>query len=167
MAATVFGASVDVLVGGADLAFPHHAYQSAMVEAVTGLAPFARREMHVGTVLYAGEKMAKSTKNLVLVRDLLERVPGEVVRLMLLNRPWRSPWEYDDTALADAGSALERLYSAAGRSVTGSAGVAAVTAALLDDLDVPAALAIAESEGGAAARSVVDVLKLSGSPADR
>ena len=33
MASTVLGHTVDVLAGGADLAFPHHAYQAAMVEA--------------------------------------------------------------------------------------------------------------------------------------
>ncbi|MGH4023909.1 MAG: cysteine--tRNA ligase, partial [Pseudonocardiaceae bacterium] len=42
MALGVFGAAVDILAGGADLTFPHHAYQSAMVEALTGAAPFAR-----------------------------------------------------------------------------------------------------------------------------
>ena len=32
-------AGVDLLAGGADLTFPHHAYQAAMAEAVTGCAP--------------------------------------------------------------------------------------------------------------------------------
>ena len=64
-------------LGGADLAFPHHAYQSAMVEAATGAPPFARARLPVGTVRHAGRKMAKSTGNLVLVSDLLEQVsPG-------------------------------------------------------------------------------------------
>jgi hypothetical protein len=35
-----------------------------------------------------------------------------------------------------------------------------VLAALAADLDVPAAVVIAESEGGAAARTLLDVLKL-------
>jgi cysteinyl-tRNA synthetase len=167
MAVTAFGPCVDVLVGGADLAFPHHACQSAMVETVTDAAPFARRQMHVGTVLHAGAKMAKSTKNLVLVRDLLKRVPGPVVRLMLLNRGWKDPWEYDDRADVEAGQALERLYSAAGRPAESESARARVTAALIDDLDVPTAVAIAESEGGATARFLIDVLKLSAARTDR
>ena len=43
MAMAAFGASVDLLIGGQDLTFPHHAYQSAMVQAATSVAPFARR----------------------------------------------------------------------------------------------------------------------------
>ena len=42
MAMGTLGSSVDLLVGGADLAFPHHAYQSAMVQASMSVAPFAR-----------------------------------------------------------------------------------------------------------------------------
>ncbi len=158
MASTVFGANVDLLVGGADLAFPHHAYQAAISEAASGVAPFARRQLHVGTVRYQGSKMAKSTGNLVLVRDLLGQVPGAVIRLLLLNRRWSESWEYDEAALAAAAQSLEDLHAAAGR--TASSGRDAVLAALLDDLDVPAAMAIALAEGGDAARLLADVLKV-------
>ena len=37
MAAATLGSSVDVLVGGEDLTFPHHAYQAAMVEAAVAV----------------------------------------------------------------------------------------------------------------------------------
>ena len=40
-------------------------------------------------------------------------------------------------------------------------GVAAVPAALLDDLDVPRALDIALEDGGQAARTLIEVLALS------
>lgn len=160
MAATVFGASVDVLIGGSDLAFPHHAYQAAITEAATGIAPFARAQMHVGTVEYAGAKMAKSTGNLVHVRELLTQAPGPVIRLMLLNRPWAQPWEYAPGLLGDAAAVLDRLHVAAGRP--GDGGRDGVLAALLDDLDVPAAVAVAEESGGSAARLLLDVLRLNG-----
>ena len=75
MALACLGSSVDVLLGGSDLTFPHHAYQAAMVEAATGVAPFARAVVHVGEVRLAGEKMAKSSGNLVLVDDLLRELP--------------------------------------------------------------------------------------------
>ncbi|MGZ5399402.1 MAG: cysteine--tRNA ligase [Nocardioides sp.] len=159
MAMTVFGANVDVLVGGADLAFPHHAYQAAMVEAASGARPFARRTMHVGTVHAGGAKMAKSTGNLVLVRDLLTDHEGAAVRLLLLDRPWSEPWEYDAGALVDATDRLARLRAAAGRTGV-AAGRGLVLAALLDDLDVPTAAAAAEEHGGEAARTLLSVLRL-------
>lgn len=159
MAGTVFGASLDVLVGGADLAFPHHAYQAAISEAATGIAPFARRQLHVGTVLHGGAKMAKSTGNLVLVRDLLEQVPGPVVRLLLLGRPWASSWEYTPVLLEEAAATLDGLRRAARRPGDEDAG-GRVLAALLDDLDVPSAVEVAEEAGGPAARLLLDVLRL-------
>lgn len=158
MAVGAFGASLDVVVGGADLAFPHHAYQAAMVEAATGAAPFARRMLHVGTVGFEGAKMAKSTGNLVLVRDLLAQHPGAVVRMLLLHRDWRAPWEYDAAQVAEAAERVEALHAAAARR--SDEGREAVLAALVDDLDVPTAYARAVEDGGVAARLLIDLLKV-------
>ncbi|SHK79632.1 cysteinyl-tRNA synthetase [Pseudonocardia thermophila] len=160
MALATLGGVVDVLAGGADLTFPHHAYVTAMAEAATGAAPFARAAFRVGTVGLGGAKMAKSTGNLVLVSDLLREVPGPVVRLMLLLRHWSDDWDYRPELLTEAANALERLYSAAGAPRGSAAAEAAVQAALLDDLDVATALAIADSDGGAAARQVLRTLAL-------
>lgn len=159
MAWSTFGSTVDVLVGGEDLTYPHHRYQSAMVERATGVGPFARRQLHVGSVLHDGVKMAKSTGNLVLVSDLLAQAPGAAVRLMLLNRPWAQPWEYVPADLASATETLERLYGAAGRPGSG-AGRDEVLRVLASELDVPAAVRLAEEAGGAAARTLLRVLKL-------
>lgn len=160
MALGVLGAAVDVLAGGDDLAFPHHAYQAAMVEAATGVRPFARAQLPVGTVRAAGAKMAKSTGNLVLVSDLLRDHQPAAVRLQLLDRSWREPWEHHDADVGTAASRLERLYGAAGTAAMSPAAVAAVTAALVDDLDVPRALDLAEEAGGDAARLLLRTLAL-------
>ena len=108
------GPRVDVLVGGEDLTFPHHAYQAAMVEAAVSVTPFARRMLHVGAVSKDGAKMAKSTGNLMLVADLLETAPAAAVRLMLLDRRWSEGWEFRPELLAAATDALHELYAAAG-----------------------------------------------------
>ena len=161
MAMAAFGASVDLLIGGRDLTFPHHAYQSAMVQAATSVTPFARRAMHVGAVHYRGRKMAKSTGNLVLISDLLRSYPPAAIRLLLLNRSWHTDWEYHDGDLDAATADLETLFAAAGRPNRSAHAVGAVTAALLDDLDIPAALAIARDDGGEAARGLLNLLALS------
>ena len=161
MALSVFGASVDVLAGGEDLAFPHHAYQAAMVEAATSVMPFARARLHVGAVCQGGAKMAKSTGNLALIADLLRDHSPAAVRLLVLDRPWQSAWEYDPSCLDRAAGRLDRLYSAAGRSAsTGDATTAAVIAALLDELDVPRAIEAALDGGGEAARLLLRVLAI-------
>jgi len=162
MALTTFGPALDLHVGGADLRYPHHAYEAAMAEAVTGVRPFARAWMHVGVVQVGGEKMAKSAGNLVLVGDVVERYPPAVLRLLLIDRPWARPWDFEPAALDRAAARLERLYTAAARTKEGSPSAGrAVTVALSANLDVPAALAVAETDGGEAARLALSVLGLS------
>jgi cysteinyl-tRNA synthetase len=166
MALHAFGPAVDVQAGGGDLRFPHHAYQAAMAEALTGVAPFARAGLNAGTVRVAGAKMAKSAGNLVLVTDLLRDYPAAAIRLLILDRRWDHDWDYEAGGLDAAAARLERLQVAAGRPDSGAAAghggaaVTAVRAALADDLDVPAALRIAEEEGGQAARSLGSLLGL-------
>jgi len=156
MALDAFGPAVDVLAGGGDLRFPHHAYQAAMAEALSGVAPFARARLQAGVVHVDGAKMAKSAGNLVLVSELLTGHPAAAVRLLILDRRWDQDWEYNPADLDAAAGRLERLQAAASRAARlvpgGSDDAAAVRAALASNLDVPTALAIAEESGGPAAR---------------
>ncbi|RBY83063.1 cysteine--tRNA ligase [Geodermatophilus sp. TF02-6] len=160
MATATLGHGVDVLVGGADLAFPHHAHQAAMAEAASGVGPFARARVHVGAVSQDGARMAKSTGNLTLVSELLRVTSGPVLRLLVLDRPWAQPWEYRPSSIGGAQARLDALFSAAGRPGSSPAAGRAVVDRLLDDLDVPGALDVAIAEGGDAARRVVRVLAL-------
>jgi L-cysteine:1D-myo-inositol 2-amino-2-deoxy-alpha-D-glucopyranoside ligase len=160
MAVAVLGNAVDILVGGEDLAFPHHTYQAAMAEAATGVAPFARSGLHIGSVLQDGKKMAKSTGNLTLVADLLRDHAPAAIRLLILDRPWGQAWDYRPSDLGTAAATLAELYAAAARRGSPPAATTAVAEALRDDLNVPAAIAIAQREGGDAARLLLRVLAL-------
>jgi cysteinyl-tRNA synthetase len=164
MSLSVLGLAVDVLSGGADLRFPHHAYQVAMAQAMTGVHPYARAKFGVGVVSLDGAKMAKSTGNLVLVSDVLADHSAAALRLCLIDRPWSDAWDYSVAELDAATARLERLYSAAGRSSgqesSQAAAVTAITEALCDDLSVTAALDVAEETGGTAARSLIATLGL-------
>lgn len=158
MALSTYGSSLDLHAGGADLAFPHHAFEAAQAEAATGVVPFARSWMHVGTVRLDGEKMAKSVGNLVFVADLVAKTSGGAVRTLLLDRRYDVPWDYTDAGLAAAVTRLEALHAAAGRQ--GEDRTAEVLAALCDDLDVTRALDLAIDAGGPAARELMTVLAL-------
>jgi L-cysteine:1D-myo-inositol 2-amino-2-deoxy-alpha-D-glucopyranoside ligase len=160
MAAATLGGVVDVLAGGADLEFPHHAYQSAMAAAATGAGLFARRGFRVGTVRIDGAKMAKSTGNLVLVQDLLGSASGAAIRMLLLDRRWDAEWDHRPDDVAFATQRLEELYVAAGRKTGSDAALAAVHDALVTDLDVPSAVQTALADGGDAARLVIRTLAL-------
>gem|GEM_PF-5334722 len=124
------------------------------------MRPFARAWLHVGIVRVDGVKMAKSTGNLVFTADLLRDHPTAALRLLLINRPWSADWDYSPAALEAAAAHLDRLHTATGRTTSSASAEEAAIRALLDDLNVPAALAIAEEEGGQTARTVLSVLGL-------
>jgi L-cysteine:1D-myo-inositol 2-amino-2-deoxy-alpha-D-glucopyranoside ligase len=76
---------------------------------------------------------------------------GPGVRLALLAHHYRGDWEWrtqEDMPAAAARLALWR--SSADGSGKGSAGLARARAALSDDLDTPAALAVLDAEASAA-----------------
>jgi cysteinyl-tRNA synthetase len=161
MVLALFGPTVDLHCGGADLVYPHHACETVMAQASTGVAPFARAWLRAGVVRVDGEKMAKSSGNLVLVDDLLADYPPAVVRLLCLNRPWARPWDYSPDQLAACAAILDDLYTAAARPDASTTGSAAVPSALRHDLDVPTAVNIALEDGGQAARTLIEILALS------
>lgn len=150
------GTTVDVHGGGGDLIFPHHECENAQSEAVTG-QPFVRHWMHVGMVRFQGEKMSKSLGNLVFIADLLQRSDAAAVRLALCAHHYRLEWEWHDELLDEAEMRL-RNWRKAGQ---GDAGLAAVRAALDDDLDVPAAIELID-EAAARGHGVSDAAALLG-----
>lgn len=155
-----YGSSIDIHAGGADLGFPHHAYEAAQGEAATGVAPFARSWMRVGTVRIDGVKMAKSIGNLVLVGDLLRDHRAAAVRLMLLDRRWDEAWDYSPALLERAEARVDDLHAAAGRREDDPSAEVEVLRRLLDDVDVPGAVGVALESGGRPARVLVQILGL-------
>ncbi|MCV4753909.1 class I tRNA ligase family protein, partial [Escherichia coli] len=82
MSLKYLGEGFDIHTGGIDLQFPHHEAEIAQAEAAG--YKFARYWMHHNHVLLGGEKMAKSTGNFVVLRDLLSRHEPITVRFYLL-----------------------------------------------------------------------------------
>jgi L-cysteine:1D-myo-inositol 2-amino-2-deoxy-alpha-D-glucopyranoside ligase len=160
---------VDIHGGGADLIYPHHESEIAQSESATGVRPFARIWVHVGMLRYQAEKMSKSLRNLVLVRDLLGRYDADSIRVLLLRHHYRDPWEYTEDQLDEAADWTRRLReAAAGCGHAGRDGALAVRTALEDDLDTVGALrALEEAVGsGHGWRAAADLLGLRlGTPA--
>ena len=102
-------ASFDIHGGGRDLIFPHHENEIAQSEGCTH-KPFAKYWMHNGFVNINAEKMSKSLKNFMTIRDILTKYPGEVIRLFILSAHYRSPLDYTDQNIYNALSGLERYY---------------------------------------------------------
>ena len=151
------GETFDIHGGGQDLIFPHHENEIAQSTCAHG-EPFVNLWMHNGYVTVDGEKMSKSLGNFHTVHDLLDRAPGEAIRLSLLTAQYRQPLDFSLDGLDRARSALDRLYTAlaGARDVAASDDLVAaepVVEALSDDLNTPRALAEMHALAGTLNRS--------------
>jgi cysteinyl-tRNA synthetase len=151
MVGKYLGAAFDIHGGGLDLRFPHHENELAQSRAA-GL-PFANFWLHNGLVTFEGEKMSKSLGNTVGPAELLGQARPLVVRYYLGQANYRSMLDYRPDSLLEASAAVERiegfLLKALGTLApdgnyrpAGSAVPAPFEAAMDDDLNIPAALAV-------------------------
>ena len=111
MAMKYLGDTFDFHGGGQDLVFPHHENEIAQSEAATG-RPFARYWTENGLVLLRGSKMSKSEQHFFLVEDVARQVAPEVIRFYLQSTHYRSPIEWNEDRLREAGIAYARLRAA-------------------------------------------------------
>ena len=91
---------IDIHGGGYDLKFPHHENEIAQSEATHG-NKIAKYWMHNAFINFNNEKMSKSLGNVVYAKDMIEKVGGEVTRLVILSAHYRQPVNFtDDTVNA-------------------------------------------------------------------
>ncbi len=155
MSCRYLGGSFDIHGGGADLVFPHHENELAQSRAAG--YEFARYWLHNGFITVNEEKMSKSLGNFFLLRDILAKFPGDVVRYYLLATHYRSPIDFSDDKLAAAAKSLGRirnsyglLQEAAAKAVAGEARLAetvsqaraAFSAAMDDDFNTALAISV-------------------------
>jgi cysteinyl-tRNA synthetase len=127
MAMKHLGETFDLHGGGQDLIFPHHENEIAQSEAATGHT-FARFWVQNGLVNLDGEKMSKSTKHFFLIEDVVKDVDPEVIRFYLQSTQYRSPIEWNDVRLREAGGAYERLREALAKAESAPGADGAATA---------------------------------------
>ena len=111
------GLPIDIHGGGVDLAFPHHENEIAQGVCAHGCARaenahdhYARYWMHNGFLTVDAEKMSKSIGNVLLLHDLVQSMPGEVVRWALLSAHYRQPLDWNQGLLEQSRKNLDRLY---------------------------------------------------------
>ncbi|XP_032007219.1 probable cysteine--tRNA ligase, mitochondrial isoform X1 [Hylobates moloch] len=158
IASMVFGSQLDIHSGGIDLAFPHHENEIAQCEVFHQCEQWGNYFLHSGHLHVKGkeEKMSKSLKNYITIKDFLKTFSPDTFRFFCLQSSYRSAINYSDSAMLQAqqlllglGSFLEdaRAYMK-GQLACGSVREAilwerlsstkrAVKAALADDFDTP------------------------------
>ena len=110
MSKKYLGVTFDIHGGGADLIFPHHENEIAQSEGCNGCES-VHYWLHNGFITINSEKMSKSLGNFFLLRDILDKFPGPVVRFYLMSTHYRSPLDFDDQKLAAAEKSLNRIHN--------------------------------------------------------
>jgi cysteinyl-tRNA synthetase len=110
MSLKYLGDGFDIHAGGVDLQFPHHEAEIAQAEAAGHT--FARYWMHHYHVLLNGQKMAKSTGNLITLAELRARYEPLYIRFYLLGSHYRSVLDFTDEGLEAAKNDYLRLLNA-------------------------------------------------------
>lgn len=142
------GDTFDIHGGGSDLTFPHHENEIAQSEACNS-AKFVNTWMHSGAIRIDNVKMSKSLGNFFTIREVLDKYDAELVRYFMISSHYRSPINYSEDSLKEAGIRLERLYTGLkGLDLFGIAAAqqtefeARFFKAMDDDFNTPEALAV-------------------------
>lgn len=111
MTFTEFGPQYDIHGGASELIFPHHTNEIAQAEAASGLKPFVKYWMHSGVLFINNEKMSKSLKNFIRVREVLEKYDYEVLRLLISSTHYRKSIDYNEDLIEESRQKLNYIYS--------------------------------------------------------
>ncbi|NIQ04849.1 MAG: cysteine--tRNA ligase [Candidatus Korarchaeota archaeon] len=117
MTVTIFGPQYDVHGGANELIFPHHTNEIAQAEATTGQSPFVRYWLHSGVFKVGGEKMSKSLRNFITIREVLKRHTPEVIRLFLVSTHYRKPILISGESMEEFRGKIERELNEAENSL--------------------------------------------------
>ncbi len=156
MATKYLGRHFDIHTGGVDHIRVHHTNEVAQSECALGVHPWVSIWVHTEFLDLKGRKMSKSAGDVLVVDTLVEHgIEPLAFRYFLLQAHYRQQQEFTIDSVIAAGTALRRLvhHAVVAREETGgdvSGDDPARNepwrerfwAALADDLDSPAALAV-------------------------
>jgi cysteinyl-tRNA synthetase len=155
MSMKYLGESFDIHGGGLDNQFPHHESEIAQSVCATG-KPFVKYWIHNNLVTVNGQKMSKSLRNTIALKDAFKTFSPLVVRFFILQSHYRSTLDFSEQALSAADEGLAKLHntvrnlrhqmasSDAGReaSVPLDSYKARFIEAMNDDFNTPQAIAV-------------------------
>ncbi|NWS60240.1 SYCM protein, partial [Chunga burmeisteri] len=92
ISSAVFGKQLDIHTGGIDLAFPHHENEIAQCEVYHQCEQWGNYFLHSGHLHVKGsqEKMSKSLKNYITIKDFLKKFSSDQFRMFCLRSRYSS-----------------------------------------------------------------------------
>ena len=152
------GVDFEIHGGGNDLIFPHHENEIAQTEAARG-ERLAKVWMHNGMLQVGREKGSKSLGNLPPLTTTLDDYGRDTLVMYFVRGHYRKPIDFSPAALEEADRATSRIRELARRLDPAAAPLpdageyeSRFYAALADDFDTPAAVAVVFELAGAANR---------------
>ncbi len=103
-----FGPQYDLHGGGMDLIFPHHEAEIAQMEALSG-KPLVKYWLHNGYLKVRGEKMSKSLKNFVTIKEALQQWGPMPLRFLFATTHYRDEINFVEDSILAAKKGVEKL----------------------------------------------------------
>jgi cysteinyl-tRNA synthetase len=150
MSMKYLGERFDIHTGGTDLRFPHHEDEIAQSEGAVG-HQVVSIWVHAGHLRQSGQKIAKSTGNVILVQGLIDRGFDPLsFRWLCFQTQYRSEMDFTWDAMAAADTRVKQLrwhmagFAPAATDLGDAAKAydARVREALANDLHLPGVVAI-------------------------
>ncbi|MDR0572059.1 MAG: cysteine--tRNA ligase [Rickettsiales bacterium] len=137
------GEDFDIHCGGIDLKFPHHENEIAQSCCAFSGSKYANFWFHVGALMVEGQKMSKSLKNFVTIKEIKKRnIKGSVLRFMMLKNHYRKPFDFREEILLEAEKSLRNLHDGLNEILHVKEIPDELEDVLCDDLNTPNAVAL-------------------------
>ena len=137
MSKKYLGDTFDIHGGGIDLLFPHHENEIAQSRCANNTKSFANYWIHNAFITMSNEKMAKSTGNILKIKDFKKDIDGQVLKLALLSAHYKQPLDWNEKLLRDCQNTIEKWYDVyldVGQNITLNE---EILSPLYDDLNTP------------------------------
>ncbi|KAF1485517.1 putative cysteine--tRNA ligase, mitochondrial, partial [Megadyptes antipodes antipodes] len=112
ISSAVFGKQLDIHTGGIDLAFPHHENEIAQCEVYHQCEQWGNYFLHSGHLHVKGsqEKMSKSLKNYVTIKDFLKKFSSDQFRMFCLRSRYSAGKEKTQTLIVEICTAFHACF---------------------------------------------------------
>ncbi|RKP19675.1 cysteinyl-tRNA synthetase, partial [Rozella allomycis CSF55] len=111
MAGDVLGSCLDIHSGGIDLCFPHHDNELAQSEGFFNNKQWVNYFLHAGHLHIEGQKMSKSLKNFITIREALAKYSSRQIRLLFLLHSWSDVLDYKESSMKEAINVEQTLFN--------------------------------------------------------
>ena len=110
MSKKYLGNVFDIHGGGIDLIFPHHENEIAQSRCANDTKVFANYWIHNAFITMSNEKMAKSTGNILKIKDFKDNIDGQVLKFALMSAHYKQPLDWNEKLLDDCKNTIDKWY---------------------------------------------------------